>query len=150
MSVFKLPLRLCDDLTSMIRGFWWGAENGKRSTACIAWSEMQQKKMHDGLGFKDLRLFNEAMLDRQAWSLIAFPDSLCARLLKAKYYPRGSLIDTTFCPNSSQTWQAITHRLELLKKGIIWRIGSGTQVRIWLDPWIPREHSMSDNQAREM
>lgn len=36
MSVFKLPLGLCDDLTSMIRGFWWGAENGRRWTAWLA------------------------------------------------------------------------------------------------------------------
>ena len=33
MSVFKLPMGLCDDLTSIIREFWWGVENGKRKTA---------------------------------------------------------------------------------------------------------------------
>lgn len=142
MSIFKLPLGLCDDLTSMIRGFWWGAENGKRKTAWLAWSELNLKKCCGGLGFKDLRLFNQAMLARQAWRLIAFPESLCARLLKAKYYPRGTLIDTAFCTNPSQTWQAISYGLELLKKGVIWRIGCGSQVRIWRDPWIPREHSL--------
>jgi hypothetical protein len=30
------------------------------------------------------------------------------------------------------------HGLELLKKGIIWRIGDGKKVRIWRDNWIPR------------
>ena len=40
MSVFKLPLGLCDDLTSIIRDFWWGVENGKRKTAWIAWEEL--------------------------------------------------------------------------------------------------------------
>lgn len=70
------------------------------------------------------------------------PNSLCARLVKARYYPNGNLIDTSFCSNPSQTWQAITHGLELLKKGIIWRIGCGTQVKIWRDHWIPREISL--------
>lgn len=141
MSVFKLPLGLCDDLTSTIRSFWWGTEDGKRKTTWVAWEELTLKKCMGGMGFKDLRLFNQAMLARQAWRLIEYPESLCARLLKAKYYPRGSLVDTAFCTNPSQTWQAIMHGLELLKKGIIWRVGCGSQVRIWRDPWIPRDHS---------
>lgn len=148
MSVFKLPLGLCDDLTSMIRGFWWGAENGKRKTAWMAWSELTLKKCCGGLGFKDLRLFNQAMLARQAWRLIVHPESLCARLLKAKYYPNGNLVDTAFCSNPSQTWQAITHGLELLKQGIIWRVGCGSQVQIWRDPWIPRVHSLRPTTRR--
>lgn len=74
------------------------------------------KECSDGLGFKDMWLFNQALLARQAWRLIQLPDSLCARLLKAKYYPRGSLIDTTFRSNASVTWQAVLHGLDLLKK----------------------------------
>jgi hypothetical protein len=30
MGIFKLPFGLLDDLTKIIRDFWWGAENGKR------------------------------------------------------------------------------------------------------------------------
>jgi hypothetical protein len=88
-----------------------------------------------------LRIFNQALLARQAWRLIEFPESLCARLLKAKYYPRGCLVDKVFSTNSSYTWQSIMHGLELLKKGIIWRVECGSQVRIWRDPWLPRAHS---------
>jgi len=33
------------------------------------------------------------------------------------------------------------HGLSLLKKGVIWRVGDGRQIRIWRDPWIPRELS---------
>jgi hypothetical protein len=87
---------------------------------------MLLKKYCGGMGFKDFRLFNQAMLARQAWRLIQFPDSLCAQPLKAKYYPRGCLVDTAFCANASTTWQTIMHGLELLKKEIIWRVGNGT------------------------
>jgi len=54
MSVFKLPLGLCDDLTSIIRDFWWGTENGKRKTAWIAWEELLLKKCW---GEWDLRIY---------------------------------------------------------------------------------------------
>jgi hypothetical protein len=51
-------------------------------------------------------------------------------MLKAKYYPMGELVDTTFPTEVSPTWRAIMHGLELLKKGIIWRIQSGAKVNI--------------------
>jgi hypothetical protein len=64
---------------------------------------------------------------------------LCARVLKATYYPNGNIIDTVFTGNPSSTWTAIAHGLELLKNGLIWRIGNGESVRMWRDNWIPRE-----------
>ncbi|PNT75005.1 hypothetical protein BRADI_1g26161v3 [Brachypodium distachyon] len=90
------------------------------------------------MSFRDLRIFNQALLAKQAWRLLMFPDSLCARLLKARYYPHGKLTDTAFIQNTSLGWQGIMHGLELFKKGIIWRIRSGSQVQIWRDNWIPR------------
>jgi hypothetical protein len=90
------------------------------------------------MGFRDLKLFNQALLARQAWRLIAFPESLCARILKAKYYPSGELTDTSFIKNASPGWQGVMHGLELLKKGIVWRVGNGRKIRIWRDNWIPR------------
>ena len=68
------------------------------------------------MGFRDLRLFNQALLAKQAWRLLVFPDSLCAKVMKAKYYPHGHLLDTVFPQVTSTTWQGIMHGLELLKK----------------------------------
>ncbi|XP_071681896.1 uncharacterized protein [Lolium perenne] len=94
MGVFKLPFAVCDDLTRMIRNYWWGSKKGKRKTRWKAWEDITKPKSRGGLGFRDFRLFNQAMLARQAWRLMTQPDSLCARVLKAKYYPRGELRDT--------------------------------------------------------
>jgi hypothetical protein len=137
MTVFKLPLGLCDELTKMIRRYWWGTQNGKRKTHWLAWDIMLRPKDYGGLGFRDMRLFNQALLARQAWRLIQYPDTLCAQLLKAKYYPNGILIDTVFSGNGSSTWHAIEYGLELLKQGVIWRVGNGAKIRVWRDPWIP-------------
>ena len=71
-----------------------------------------------------MRIFSQALLACQAWRLIEYPDSLVGRVLKARYYPNGDLTDTVFTGNPSSTWTAISHGVELLKKGLIWRVGS--------------------------
>lgn len=87
-------------------------------------------KGHGGLGFRDFRLFNQALLANQAWRLIHRPESLCACLIKSKYYSYGDLLDTAPDSVASPTWRAIEHGLELLKKGIIKRIGDGESTQI--------------------
>ena len=101
------------------------------------WDYLLQPKSRGGVGFRDLRIFNQALLSRQAWRLITRPNSLCARVLKARYYPNGKLEDTVFSGNASSSWQAISHGLDLLKKGLLWRVGNGKSIRIWRDNWIP-------------
>jgi hypothetical protein len=59
-------------------------------------------------------------------------------VLTAKYYPFGELTDTTFIKNPSPCWQEIVHGLKLLKKGVLWRIGNGRNIRIWRNNWLPR------------
>jgi hypothetical protein len=45
---------------------------------------------------------------------------------------------------SSNTWyllylRSILKGLELLKEGLIWRVGDGSSINIWSDPWISRD-----------
>ena len=89
------------------------------------------------MGFRDLYSFNLAMLSKQIWRLITNPDSLCARVLKAKYFPNNSLLQATLKNGASFTWQSIMKGLETFKLSYIWRIGTGENVQIWTDPWIP-------------
>ena len=63
-----------------------------------------------------MRAFNQALLAKQALRLLVAPESLCARLLRAKYYPNWNLLDTVFLSNSSAVWKGIGHGLNLVKK----------------------------------
>jgi hypothetical protein len=50
--------------------------------------------------------------------------------MKAKYFPNGNLVDNVFTRDSSQSWKGVEHGLELLKKGIIWRVGNVEKIQI--------------------
>jgi hypothetical protein len=78
------------------------------------------------------------MLARQAWRLVMAPDSPCAQLLMAKYCPNGRLMEADEGPGISYSWRSIVQGIKASRKGIIWRVGDGEQIRIWEDPWLPR------------
>jgi hypothetical protein len=67
------------------------------------------------------------------------PDSLCAQVLAAKYFPDGDVLRAKPKEGMSYTWWSILSGIDLLKKGIIWRVGDGSNIKIWQDAWLPRE-----------
>jgi hypothetical protein len=113
MSVFKFSVGLCEEIEQMIRNFWWGDEHERRKIHWPAQDKLSKPKLRGSIGLRNLALFNQTLLARQAWHLLQQPDSLCARLLKAKYYPHGNLLDTSFPANSSPMWKGIEHGLDL-------------------------------------
>jgi hypothetical protein len=76
------------------------------------------------------------MLAKQVWRLITAPDSLCAQVLQAKYYPDGNILKAGPKAGSSFTWQSILAGITTFKRGYIWRVGNGDKINIWTDPWI--------------
>jgi hypothetical protein len=132
----------CNQYEKLIRDFWWRDEEEQRKVHWMAWENMVKPKCKGGIGFRDMHLFNQALLARQAWRLIQNPDRLCARILKAKYYPHGDLLDTVFTSDASPAWKGIEFGLELLKEGIIHRIGDGKKTQFVRDKWIPRNEGL--------
>jgi hypothetical protein len=64
-------------------------------------------KNDGGMGFRDFQSFNLARLAKQVWRLIDEHDSLCAKVLRAKYYPDGEILKAGSKSGSSFTWQSI-------------------------------------------
>lgn len=75
------------------------------------------------VGFRDLQSFNLAMLAKQVLRLLSEPESLCARVLRAKYYRDGKLLNAKVKSGSSYTWQSVLVGLDCFKKGYIWTVG---------------------------
>ena len=94
------------------------------------------QKNRGGMGFRDFHSFNLAMLAKQVWRVLYDPNSLCARVLRAKYYPDGKLLWAKMRSGSSFTWQSMLAGLDCFKRGYIWRVRDGTQINIWRDNWI--------------
>jgi hypothetical protein len=89
------------------------------------------------MGFRDFICFNKALLAKQIWRLWKSPDSLVARIMKAKYYPECSALEAPLGNQPSFAWRSIQEASDLVKDGLVWRVGSGETVRIWKNRWLP-------------
>jgi hypothetical protein len=136
MSSFLLPKSFCDHMESQICKFWWGNNVDKRKIHWVNWKKTCKAKSKGGMGFKNLRAFNEALLAKQGWRLITNPQSLVARMFKAKYYPQCDFLKAKRTQNWSFSWQSIQKSSWILKKGCVWKIGDGKSINIWEDRWI--------------
>jgi hypothetical protein len=141
MSCFDLTKTLCDEISTMICRYWWAQQEKENKVHWLSWETLTKPKSDGGLGFRDLYAFNVAMLARQVWRLLDNPNSLCGRVLKARYFPNTSILEAVPMSGISYTWRSILKGVSLLKEGLVWRIGDGVQVKMWTDPWLPREGS---------
>lgn len=103
---------------------------------------MCTRKREGGLGFRNFEIFNQALLAKQLWRIITVRESLCARVLKARYFEEMDIMSAPCPQGCSYTWRSLMHGRELLAHGLIWRVGDGTKINLQHDHWIPRTGSM--------
>ncbi|KAK2637370.1 hypothetical protein Ddye_032162 [Dipteronia dyeriana] len=90
-------------------------------------------KCEGGFGFKDLALFNQTLLAKQAWRIFSVPDSLAARVLKAKYFSSGDFMSASTKAGCSHIWRSLNWGRELLSKGLRWNVGDGSKINVFKD-----------------
>ncbi|XP_057417455.1 uncharacterized protein LOC130711751 [Lotus japonicus] len=64
------------DIDSMIARFFWGGDVSRRGLHWTKWENLCKNKCDGGLGFRDFRAFNEALVAKNWWRLYMYPDSL--------------------------------------------------------------------------
>lgn len=119
-----------------------GGSEDKRKIYWKRWELLARPKGEGGLGFKDLGDFNQALVGRLTWRLIQYPRCLMAKVLKAKYFPHGSVLDFECKNHFSFLCKSLCWGRDLLGRGVRWQVGEGN-LRAFSQPWIPRTGAFS-------
>lgn len=139
MSCYLLPLDICNKLSAPVARFWWSTGNNNRGMHWVAWDKICVPVEEGGLGFRDFRDFNLALLAKQVWRLLTHPHSLIARVLKGRYYRHTNPLITGKANSPSFGWTSLMAAKSVLIDGIKRTIGTGAETKVWEDVWIPME-----------
>ncbi|XP_019097511.1 PREDICTED: uncharacterized protein LOC109131263 [Camelina sativa] len=136
MSCFQLPASLCKRIQSALTRFWWDKNTEKKKMSWIAWRKLAKPAKMGGLGLRDIKLFNKALLAKLSWRILTNPQSLLARVLKGKYCKDLSFLDSSAPNSASHGWKSICIGKDLLKNNLGVLVGSGDCTRLWRSPWL--------------
>ena len=78
------------------------------------------------------------MLAKLAWWVLSNHDSFCVKVLRAKYRVTNHWLQATASRDASFTWKGLKGVRPLLTQGACLLLGSGEQILVWDDSWIPK------------
>lgn len=111
---------------------------------------MCKSKQAGGMGFRDFEAFNKSLLAKQAWRLLTCPNFIVCSCFKSKILSHVWFMESPVPRSASTTWKSIIHGRLLLREGLVWRVGNGSKINIWMDNWIPRDGLIRPIGAKDM
>ncbi|KAK2663530.1 hypothetical protein Ddye_002104 [Dipteronia dyeriana] len=123
----------------LVHDFLWGHSSSKSVVHLISWDKVYPSKQDGGLGIKNSKDMNQALLAKVGWKLLQNDCGIWSQILKYKYLNKRYITDLNLNKNMvcSSTWKAIAFCAKLIIKGLKWRVGSGATIRFWIDDWVP-------------
>lgn len=68
--------------------------------------------------------------------LIQNNSSLLHRIYKTRYFSHTPFFESKLKQSPSYAWKGIWEVKKWIHKGCLWRIGDGTTLKLWKDPWL--------------
>ncbi|GKV16853.1 hypothetical protein SLEP1_g27427 [Rubroshorea leprosula] len=146
MSFYLLPKQVIYELDKIRRKFLWGGVEEGRKIAWVSWDRVCCSKKEGGLGIKNLRWFNMALLGKW-WARLAVEGDkgLWSRVLLEKYGGKegnwlswlreGRGLGSSWWNDVCKLNRGLDGKDEWLFSNFKLNLGDGKSVRFWNDAW---------------
>ncbi|GAU19481.1 hypothetical protein TSUD_77250 [Trifolium subterraneum] len=142
LSFFKAPTGIISSIESIFIKFFWGGCEDSRKIPWVSWKSICLSKEGGGLGVRQMREFNLALLGKWCWRMLVDREGLWFRVLVARYgMERGRIRDGG--RRGSTWWREIACIQRGSELGSSWfgeqvsrRVGDGLDTFFWTDPWV--------------
>ncbi|XP_017239513.1 uncharacterized mitochondrial protein AtMg00310-like [Daucus carota subsp. sativus] len=137
-------------MEKIMNKYWWNSSTGQnKGINWLSWGDMSMSKHEGGLGFRSLYGFNIALIGKHCWKFLKQPQSLVARVFKARYYPNCNFMQAKMQQGESYIWSGIMSAKESLYKGYRWVLGNGMSINAIKDPWLKNKDGFCVSQNED-
>lgn len=91
----------------------------------MRWTTVTTPRKHGGLGIRESRHTNLALLGKLVWSILHERDKSWVKVLSHKYFKNNSIWCVGNSSHSSLVWRSILKVVEASREGFTYRIGDG-------------------------
>nr|KAJ0225294.1 hypothetical protein LSAT_V11C100000100 [Lactuca sativa] len=106
-SCLLIPAAIIKEIEKLMKNFLWDCDESKKGRAKVAWSSICKPVEHGGLGLRNLRAWNKAILSKRIWMIISNYDSLWVKWINSY----------------------------VLKGRCFWDVWNGANTFMWYDDW---------------
>uniref|UniRef100_A0A2N9EFE5 Reverse transcriptase domain-containing protein n=1 Tax=Fagus sylvatica TaxID=28930 RepID=A0A2N9EFE5_FAGSY len=135
LSLFPIPVAVASRIDKIQRDFLWGGMGEGKKFHLVNWAQVCQPVHLGGLGIRNLRIFNKALLGKWLWRFGNEREALWRLAIVAKYgdqhggWSSGELLG----PNGVSLWRNIRKEWATFSRFLSFEIGDGATVRFWTD-----------------
>ncbi|GKV27047.1 hypothetical protein SLEP1_g36255 [Rubroshorea leprosula] len=145
MSAYQIPKGILYSLNKIRRGFLWGGGEELKKANWVKWERVCNQKKYGGLGVRDLRKFNLALMGKWWGRLANIDKALWKSVMEGKYGLNGGhwLDWVRDGRNIGSLWWRDIRNLNVgdgaiggwLSSGFRMKIGEGKDGSFWWDEW---------------
>jgi len=130
--IYRWPILLLNMLDRWINFFIWSGDIHTRKICTVSWKQVCLPWDSDGLDLKSTRSINSSLLLHLSWHLFT-QDSYCSQLFQQRFISFGLPRNRYF---KSSIWPGVREFIPIVYENLIWIIGTGKNINLWLDNWM--------------
>ncbi|KAJ9536430.1 hypothetical protein OSB04_un000388 [Centaurea solstitialis] len=136
MAVFVFPSSVLHELEGIFRSFLWSQGETVQGKCRIAWNVLCCPRECGGLGFKNLSIWNRALIAKNMWDILTSRPTLWVSWVRSLNINSSNF----WIIRKTNAWSWVLRKMmdlrNVLRPHVISRIGDGRNTHAWEDTWL--------------
>ncbi|XP_026420298.1 uncharacterized protein LOC113316301 [Papaver somniferum] len=137
MSLFPMPVQVEKKINQIMRNLLWGSTSEKRKINWVACNRICTPKKAGGLGIRNIKLTNQALLAKWTWRYSVEKQHLWRKIVQNKMKGRNEdiMVKDSNLPQGRGLWKEIHLHKKVVEEMKTIEVRSRNNIYFWWDKW---------------